>query len=159
MDPIYIEFGSRLLIAMLLGIVIGTERVLKHKTAGMRTYAMVAMGAALFSMSSHLIYLQYYVGTDYNTAQIPAAIVAGVGFLGAGLMIWKDSHLVGLTSATGFWICAAIGMATGYGLYPIAIFATILTFFVFGILYFVEMHLRKYVDKKDGLLKSDNDQY
>lgn len=158
MDPIYIEYGSRLLIAMLLGIAIGTERVFKHKTAGMRTYAMVAVGAALFSICSHLVYMQYYVGTDFNTASIPAAIVTGVGFLGAGLMIWKDSHLVGLTSATGFWICAAIGMATGYGLYPIAIFATILTLFVFVFLWAIEVHLRKFIDKKDGTIRNTTEE-
>src|SRR4051812_28834520 len=94
----------KLSLAMLFGMLIGAERIIAHKTAGMRTYALVSMGAALFVIISDLTAVTYHNLPAYNPGVITAAVISGVGFLGTGLMIWKDKvHLSGLTTATGLW--------------------------------------------------------
>lgn len=141
----FTELYLRLFIAMGLGMIIGLERIWAHKTAGMRTYSLVAMGAALFSIVSQLIY-NLYPNPDFSFVYIPAAVITGVGFLGTGLMVWKDNNqLIGLTSATGLWICAGIGLSVGYGFFEIGVMATILTIFVFTIIWFVEQWIKKIV--------------
>lgn len=142
----YLEPLVKLGLAMLLGMVIGIERILAHKTAGMRTYALVSMGAALFVIISQAT-AKITLGegfTDSNIFQIPAAIVSGIGFLGAGLMIWHDHTLTGVTTATSIWVCAGIGMAVGFGLFALGITATLLTLFVFTVLWFVEEYIKKF---------------
>jgi len=134
---------SRLLVSLLLGFVIGTERVWAHKTAGMRTYALVSMGSALFVIISDEM-INFYSGfPGMNPLMIVSQIVVGVGFIGAGLIFTKDSKLVGLTTATGLWVAAGIGMAAGLGLFNIAIIATILTLFIFTVLWFIEKSIKK----------------
>lgn len=142
LTPDVIDILIKVLVAMLLGMVIGTERIIAHKTAGMRTYALVAVGASLFVMIAQQI-ATMYAGTDHNPAQIAAAVVTGVGFLGTGIIFKNNSHLVGLTSATGIWVSAGIGMAVGYGLYPIAIIGTFATLFIFTALWFIEQQIKK----------------
>lgn len=138
-----IDITVRLLIALLLGMVIGTERVWAHKTAGMRTYALVSMGSALFVIISNEM-VKYYTGfSGLNPIMMVSQIVVGIGFLGAGLIFTKDSKLMGLTTATSIWVCAGIGMAAGFKLYNIAIVATLLTLFIFIVLWFAEEYLKK----------------
>jgi putative Mg2+ transporter-C (MgtC) family protein len=138
-----IDIIIRLLVALLLGMIIGTERVWAHKTAGMRTYALVSMGSALFVIISNEM-VKYYTGfSGLNPLIMASQIVVGVGFIGAGLIFTKDSKLVGLTTATSLWVSAGIGMAAGFKLFNIAIIATALTLFVFIVLWFVEEQLKK----------------
>ena len=138
-----IDIVTRLLIALLLGMIIGTERVWAHKTAGMRTYALVSMGSALFVIISNEM-VKYYTGfSGLNPLMITSQIVVGVGFLGTGLIFAKDSKLMGLTSATGLWVSAGIGIAAGFKLFSIAVIATFLTLFIFVVLWFVEEQLKK----------------
>lgn len=132
-----------LFVALLLGMVIGTERVWAHKTAGMRTYALVSMGSALFVLISIEMVNSYSNFAGLNPLIIIAQIIVGVGFLGTGLIFTKDNKLMGLTTATGLWVSAAIGMASGFGLFRIAIVATIFTLFIFIVLWFIEEQLRK----------------
>ncbi len=154
-DSITISITLRLFIALLLGMLIGTERVWAHKTAGMRTYALVSMGSALFVVISNEM-IKYYAGfPGMNPLMIVSQILVGVGFLGAGIIFNKDSKLVGLTTATGLWVAAGIGMACGMGLFHIAIIATVLTLFIFIVLWSIEKRLKnsKYFmeDKVDNL--------
>jgi len=138
-----VDIVIRLLIAVILGMIIGTERVWAHKTAGMRTYALVSMGSALFVIISGEI-VKYYTGySGLNPVMIISQIVVGVGFIGAGLIFTKDSKLMGITTATSLWVSAGIGMAAGFKLYNIAIVATFLTLFIFIVLWFVEEQLKK----------------
>ena len=138
-----VDITIRLFVALLLGMIIGTERVWAHKTAGMRTYALVSMGSALFVIISNEM-VKYYTGfSGLNPLMITAQIVVGVGFIGAGLIFTKDSKLVGLTTATGLWVAAGIGMASGLGFFKIAIIATVLTLFIFIVLWFIEEQLRE----------------
>jgi putative Mg2+ transporter-C (MgtC) family protein len=133
----------KLFVALLLGMIIGVERVWAHKTAGMRTYALVSMGSALFAIVSDQIVGMYAHFTGMNPLVIIAQIVLGVGFLGTGLIFSKDSKMVGLTTATGLWVCSGIGMAAGVGLYNIAIVSTGFTLFIFVVLWFIEQQLKK----------------
>jgi len=143
LDQETLSYILPLFIALFLGMIIGTERVYAHKTAGMRTYALVSMGSALFVLVSGEM-VKAYIGFDgMNPLHIIAQIIVGVGFIGTGLIFMKDNKLMGLTTATGLWVSAGIGMASGFGLYKLAIVGTILTLFIFIVLWFVEEQLKK----------------
>jgi putative Mg2+ transporter-C (MgtC) family protein len=143
LDQATLSFILPLFIALFLGMIIGTERVYAHKTAGMRTYALVAMGSALFVLVSSEMVKLYSGFPGIQPLYIVAQIVVGVGFIGTGLIFTKDNKLMGLTTATGLWVSAGIGMACGLGLYKLATVATILTLFIFIVLWFVEEQLKK----------------
>lgn len=142
-DASTIDIFIRISIALLLGMAIGTERVWAHKTAGMRTYALVSMGSSLFVVISNEMVNQYSRFSGMNPLMIVAQIVVGVGFIGTGLIFSKDNKLMGLTTATGLWVSAGIGMAAGAGLYNIAIMATVMTLFIFTVLWFLEHQFKK----------------
>ncbi|MDQ5954374.1 MAG: putative Mg2+ transporter-C (MgtC) family protein [Patescibacteria group bacterium] len=142
-DPATLEIICRLAVALLLGMLIGVERVWAHKTAGIRTYALVSMGSALFVIISEMMAQAYGLGSSFDPSRIASQVVVGVGFIGAGLIFTKDSKLVGITTATGLWVSAGIGMASGFGLYKVSIIATVLTLFVFVALWFFEAKLKK----------------
>ncbi|TSC55063.1 MAG: putative Mg2+ transporter-C (MgtC) family protein [Parcubacteria group bacterium LiPW_30] len=136
------ETFVRLFLAMSLGAILGLERVFAKKSAGIRTYALVSMGSALFILSSEYVVKQYlYTGIQVNPLQVASNIVVGVGFLGAGIIIFKDSKLTGLTTAAGLWVVSAIGMAVGFGYYLAAFFTTIFTLAIFTLLWYVEEKL------------------
>jgi putative Mg2+ transporter-C (MgtC) family protein len=144
----------KLLLAMVLGMVIGVERYLAHKTAGMRTYSLVAMGSALLIIISDLVVVQYlpYANVGINPLQMAAAVVTGMGFLGAGIIMHQESRVIGITSASGLWVSAGIGMAVGFGFYNLAIIGTALTLFIFVILWILE---KKLVDRISGRSSSN----
>lgn len=145
-----LEILSRLLVATLLGIAIGAERAMAHKTAGMRTYSLVSMGSASYIIISEIITKQYATFTNLDPLRIASQIIVGVGFLGAGLIIFKESRLQGLTTAAGLWVSAGIGIAAGFGLYAISFFITAITLFVFTILWFIEKRIRKIAKAPEG---------
>lgn len=134
------EIGAlyQVLVAALLGALIGVERSIAGKNAGMRTYALVSMGACLLTALSVLVAPRYLGIGDVDPFRIAAAIVMGIGFIGTGLVIHKESHPIGLTTAAGVWVAAAIGIAVGFNLYLLALNATILTLFIFTALAWVE---------------------
>lgn len=117
-----LNFILQILLAAVLGLVIGVEREKLHKPAGLRTYSLIAMGSALFTIIS----LQL-TGENVDPTRIAAQIVTGIGFLGAGLIFTQGDRVVGLTSAAGIWVTAAIGMSVGFSLYELAVAATFLT--------------------------------
>lgn len=151
-----LEMALRLFIALLLGMIIGTERVWAHKTAGMRTYALVSMGSALFVVVSNEIVKMYTNFSGTNPLMIISQIVVGVGFIGTGLIFTKDSKLMGLTTATGLWVSAGIGMASGAGLFDIAIVATIFTLCIFIVLFFFERKLKNTKFFQDDSFEDSN---
>ncbi|MFI5361298.1 MAG: MgtC/SapB family protein [Elusimicrobiota bacterium] len=102
-----------LLIALALGICIGLERELSDKAAGLRTNILICLGSCLFTLTSVRLF-------DVRDAHIPAQILAGVGFLGAGSIIREGEHVTGLTTAATIWVVAAIGMTVGFRQYSIA---------------------------------------
>lgn len=147
-DAPFLLFIGKLSFAMLLGLLLGLERVHSHKTAGMRTYALVSVAATLFITISVAIG-ESLIGTSlasgFNPTLIAGNIITGIGFLGAGLIIFKDGHIENLTTAAGMWVCAGIGIAVGFGMFREALFVTVLAFFVMGILSIVERYVRLHV--------------
>ena len=133
----------RLSIAMGCGLLLGTERVISHKAAGMRTYALVAMGAAMFATIA-----DWVIGPATSGALV-AGIITGIGFMGAGVIIFKDTGVTGLTTASGLWVAAAIGVACGFNLFMLAVIATLLSLFVFIVLWNVEQGIKKIAMKID----------
>ncbi|MGB7534001.1 MAG: MgtC/SapB family protein [Halobacteriota archaeon] len=116
---------ARLLLAVVLGILVGTEREMVHKPAGLRTHALVSLGACLFTVVS----IDYF---DVDPARIAAGIVTGIGFIGAGSIIAEKGHVHGVTTAASLWCVAAIGLAVGVGAYVLAVVSSAL---VFGVLW------------------------
>src|SRR5271168_5459224 len=124
----------RLLWAALLGAVIGIERSVRRRPAGMRTSVCVTMGAALFTIMSVEIALKT---GDTSTTRIASNIVQGIGFLGAGVILRERGNVVGLTTAATIFAVAAMGMAAGGGLYSISGIACVLILFALIGLYYV----------------------
>lgn len=116
-------------IAFVLCAVIGMERQFRRKSAGIRTHALVGLGACVFTLISveGFVYLAEYQVTR-DPSRIAAQIVSGIGFLGAGLIFVNRDVVRGLTTAASIWLAAAIGMACGSGLIPLAVLATLLHF-------------------------------
>ena len=120
MDATYIDLTIRLSLALLLGGAIGIEREYRAKEAGFRTHFLVALGSALFCVVS-----QYGFGFDLkDSSRVAAQVVSGIGFLGAGTIIFQKNVVRGLTTAAGLWVTAAIGLACGTGMYMAAAITT-----------------------------------
>ncbi len=135
----------QLFVAVLLGSLIGMEREYKSKPAGMKTHALVAMGAALFMILGGET-LTDFVGSEisYDPSRVLASVVVGVGFIGGGIIVKRRFEVEGLTTAAGLWIAAATGAAVGLNLLIPAAFATLLVLFIFyGITYFENKFIRK----------------
>ncbi|MGA8938669.1 MAG: MgtC/SapB family protein [Acidobacteriaceae bacterium] len=113
---------KRLLMACVMGGVIGLEREWRHKDSGLRTNILICMGAALFTIMSIVL----AGDSTPNKGQVAANIVQGIGFLGAGLILHTKNRVLGLTSAATVFVVAAIGMTCGDGLYLVAAAATLL---------------------------------
>jgi uncharacterized membrane protein YhiD involved in acid resistance len=113
---------GRLLLAALLGGLIGLERELSHKPAGLRTNMLICLGSALFTVISYQMAGEF--GGDHT--RIAAQIIPGIGFIGAGVVIRERGTIIGITSAATIFVVASIGMAVGSGMSVTAIFATLL---------------------------------
>lgn len=120
-----IAWIGRLVLAALLGVVLGWEREARGRDAGIRTFGAVSLGACLFSIVSFAV-----TPEGRETTRIAAQIVTGVGFLGAGVILRNQGHISGLTTSASLWAAAAVGMAVGYGLYLLAAVATGLLLFL-----------------------------
>ncbi len=117
-DPITLNFTIDLLIAVALGFLIGAERELRNKDAGISTHTFVISGAMLFTFMSATV-------DPASQSRIAAQIVTGIGFLGAGLILKDGASVKNLTTAASIWFAGAIGMAIGFGYHQIAIIAAI----------------------------------
>lgn len=128
----------KLLVAAVLGALVGIERDLRRKPAGIRTQMFICMGSALFTIASSEI--ARLVG-DTSGTRIASNIVQGIGFLGAGAILRDRGSISGLTSASTIWLMAGVGMAVGGGLYKIAAFCVALGLFALVIVGWVEDRL------------------
>ncbi len=119
-----VEIVLRMFLATILGAGIGLQRELAGKPAGVRTHALICLGSALVMLVS-----VYGFEGDFDPSRVAAGIIAGVGFLGAGVILrgMRGDVVVGLTSAASIWITAAIGMAAGAGMYLISIIVAVIT--------------------------------
>lgn len=134
------EFFLRILIAAICGIVIGYERENRNKEAGIRTHAIVALGAALIMIVSKYGFSDIQ---NYDASRVAAQIVSGIGFLGAGIIFIRNRAVSGLTTAAGIWATAGVGMAVGSGMYYIGIAVTVLIVLMQFVLH------RQFVMKKE----------
>lgn len=128
----WFEVLARLALAAGLGGVIGLERELRDRFAGLRTHLLVSVGAALFTLVSAYAWTDFsFTGNvTFDPTRIAAQIVTGIGFLGAGAIIRQGATVHGLTTAATLWAAAAIGMASAAGFYTGAILATAVTFII-----------------------------
>lgn len=142
MEPGFWEICLRLLCAMVVGLVIGTEREYTNRPAGMRTHILVAVGACVVSITGQLLFNEYHnLGAFPDPARLSAQVVTGVGFLGAGTIMREGATVKGLTTAASVWTVACLGIATGYGYYAVAAAGLIFAFITLTILELVQHHL------------------
>lgn len=134
MNELYFSF--QIFVAIILGGILGWQRVRLGKSAGPRTYALVAGGSALFTVLAR----NGFEAGNFSAANIAAQIVTGIGFLGIGLIFHRENHVDGLTTAAGLWVSAAIGMAVALNFF---ILATITTAFIFCVLMINDQKLHK----------------
>ena len=137
------ELFLRLVIALGLGLLIGAERLLVHKDAGMKTHALVSLGSAVFVLVSEALVQKYINLPGLNPVMIPSQIIVGIGFLGAGMIMFRDSRTRGLTTAGGLWVTAGVGMAAGAGLYGMALVVTVLVLLILTLVNILERPIRK----------------
>lgn len=116
----------RLVLSMLLGMIVGAERKRKGQIAGIRTFALISMGACLAMLLSIYVPQAYYGLKNGDPGRIAAQVITGIGFLGGGAMIHMKGAVKGLTTAAGIWMTAIIGMAVGIGMYMCSFIATAL---------------------------------
>jgi putative Mg2+ transporter-C (MgtC) family protein len=123
MDLIFgFDIFASLVLAVVFGGVVGIEREMSHKPAGLRTHMLVSLGSCLFTIVS----LDFSV----DPARVAAGIVAGIGFIGAGTIWGEKDKVQGITTAASLWATAAIGLATGIGAYLLAALVTLLVFLI-----------------------------
>jgi putative Mg2+ transporter-C (MgtC) family protein len=139
------------LLAVVCGAVIGLERQLKHKPAGLRTNILICLGAAVFTIISERM-----AGEQDSITRIAAQIVTGVGFLGAGAVIQDRGGVHGLTTAATIWLVASIGMACGARFYSLAVITTVIAIVVLMGLGQVDKHIG--VGRDNGRRKETNNQ-
>lgn len=132
----------RILLAMLLGGVIGIEREKSRRPAGFRTHILVCVGACMTSLIG--LFAWYEIGEAADPMRISAQVISGIGFLGVGTILVKEhDHITGLTTAAGLWTTATIGIACGYGFYSAAFVGTLVVTVTSAILFKLEKGSRR----------------
>ena len=132
MDNYQIQIIFQLVIAVVLGAAIGLEREYKGKEAGLQTYSLVSLGACVFTLLSFELFNFFSgkLGVAFDPSRIILAVATGIGFIGAGVIIYREFHIEGITTAAGLWCTAAVGVAVGAELYLLALVATFLAIIV-----------------------------
>lgn len=124
------EFALRIVIAAVLGALVGLDRELSDQPAGLRTHILVSIGAALFTMAGAYGVdgtLGVSDGVKFDPTRVAAQVVTGIGFLGAGAILRRGMNVRGLTTAAGLWVTAAIGLAIGLGFYYVSVVTTLVS--------------------------------
>ena len=137
----------RIILAILIGGLIGLERGMKNRPAGLRTYMLVCVGSCLIMMTNQYIY--QYTGAG-DPMRLGAQVVSGIGFLGAGtIVVTRHNQIKGLTTAAGLWACAGVGLALGIGFYEGAIAAALGIFAILTILQQLDRRVHKKIRTLD----------
>ena len=143
-----LDIVFRLLCALIVGIVIGTEREYTHRPAGMRTHMLVSLGACVVMITGQTIFTQYNaLGATPDPARMAAQVITGVGFLGAGTIMKEGPSVKGLTTAASLWATACLGLAAGAGYYVLAIAGML---FIFATLTIFEVIQQKLVGNRQS---------
>ena len=148
-----VSIALRLLLALLMGGLIGTERGRHGRAAGMRTHVLVCLGACMTALVG--LYILENINPNEDVTRIAAQVISGIGFLGAGTILIRNQAIItGLTTAAGVWCTATIGIALGYGFYWAAIIATAITIVTATLLTRLEggkkKQMRVYMELKDA---------
>lgn len=139
MKELILETILRSFVAVVIGGLIGSERARHGRAAGMRTHILVCLGSCMTAMTS--LFVNQLVGSG-DVLRLPAQVVSGIGFLGAGMIILKSNNVItGLTTAAGVWTTATIGIALGYGYYVGAVVVTV--FFLSTIVLFARFERKR----------------
>lgn len=131
LDPsysFYLILTARLVLACLLGGIIGYERENMHRPAGFRTHILVCVGSALVMITSEFIFQRYKGAANIDPARLGAQVISGIGFLGAGTIIREGFSVKGLTTAASLWAVSCVGIAAGIGFYEGAIASTLIIY-------------------------------
>lgn len=145
----------RLILSILLSGLIGLERQVHRRHAGLRTHILVSLGSCLIMLTSLYVFDIYKEKAPLDPARIAAGVITGIGFLGAGTIIRYREEIKGLTTAASLWVVAGIGLSVGVGFYSASIFTTILALIVLFFLRYVEGKIffeegfKKQVKKKE----------
>lgn len=144
MDIREVTYGAiavRIAVAVVLGGIIGLERGLKNRPAGLRTYMLVCVGACLIMVTNQYIYQVFGTG---DPVRMGAQVVSGIGFLGAGtIVVTKRNQIKGLTTAAGLWAAAAVGLSVGIGLYEAAVIGGAVIFIVLSLIHSWDNRMRQ----------------
>jgi putative Mg2+ transporter-C (MgtC) family protein len=164
--PTYTSFpvvAARLLLAAIFGAVIGFEREWRNRPAGLRTHILICVAAATFAiLTVEIVHAPMFhepmLGEDVKVdpIRIVEAVTAGVAFLAAGVVIFTRGQVHGLTTGAGMWLAGAIGVASGLGLWQIALFVTLLALVVLALLYAFESKMD--MNQGDDFTASEKDQ-
>lgn len=128
----------RLVLSVFLSGLIGLERQIHRRSAGLRTHILVSLGSCLIMLTSLFVFDIYSGKVPLDPARIASGVITGIGFLGAGTIIREKENVKGLTTAASLWLVAAIGLAVGIGFYTASIAATILALVVLFFLRYAE---------------------
>lgn len=154
-DPIQFDIIYRLIMAATLGAILGLEREYVGKSAGLRTYMLVCFGSALFTILS-FDGLSSYVGiSSFDPSRVISQIVVGVGFIGAGLIIFQENKIRGLTTAAEMWVVAGIGATVGLELYAVAVFSTVFILLVLSLTRWFDLEVK--IERLSKRSKSNGD--
>lgn len=159
---IQVEYLVRIFVAACLGLLIGSERKNRNKSAGIRTHVIVALGAALIMVVSKYGFMDV---EKADAARVAAQVVSGIGFLGAGVIFVRNNLVNGLTTAAGIWATAGVGLALGAGMYVVGISSALLVlliqFVMHRIAYFADVAsgglIRMTLVKREGIVQSMED--
>lgn len=149
----YISILIRILAAFALGGIIGMERGMKNRPAGLRTYMLVCVGSCLIMLTNQYIYQVFDTG---DPVRMGAQVVSGIGFLGAGtIIVTSHNQIKGLTTAAGLWASACIGLAIGIGLYEIAVVGGAAVFLSLTVLHGWDYYMRSKTRIIDAYIELD----
>ncbi|MBO4558454.1 MAG: MgtC/SapB family protein [Lachnospiraceae bacterium] len=138
----YLSIAIRIAVAVLLGGIIGFERGMKNRPAGLRTYMLVCVGSCLIMLTNQYIFQVFKTG---DPVRMGAQVVSGIGFLGAGtIVVTRRNQIKGLTTAAGLWASAAVGLAVGVGLYEAAVLGSVVIFMVLSIIHRWDHQMRRH---------------
>ncbi len=138
-EPGIAAVAIRLACAMLVGLVIGTEREYTNRPAGMRTHILVALGACVVSITGEILFHHYQgLGATPDPARLAAQVITGVGFLGAGTIMREGASVKGLTTAASLWAVACLGLASGFGYYAVALLGMVFIFITLTLFEYIQ---------------------
>ena len=149
----YLAVALRIFAAVVIGGILGLERGMKNRPAGLRTYMLVCVGACVIMLTNQYIY-QYFGSGD--PVRMGAQVVSGIGFLGAGtIIVTRRNQIKGLTTAAGLWAAAGVGLALGVGFYEAAIVGTFAVFFVMTLLQKMDNRLHRRSRQLEAYIELD----